>query len=73
MNDSILATVFYGKPYWMFHRIFGIGVFLDRFALDFWRILGVILGGFLETCSIISYTDLEDVGFGRILCVALFR
>ena len=43
-----LSTVFYGKKYRIFDQIFLIWYFLDSIFGDFWRIWGVIVGGFLD-------------------------
>ncbi len=39
-------TVLYGKKYRIVDQIFGSGISLDRFLGDFWRIWGVMFGGF---------------------------
>lgn len=50
----------------IFDQIFlDLGIFLDSISGDFWSILGVIFGGFLEAFEKVFNTGLED--FGEVL------
>ena len=53
------VTVLYGKNTRFLTRFWRFDIFLGRILGDFWRILGVIFGGFLEAFLIVFNTVLE--------------